>query len=230
MAERTREKDQLLERWRELESAHATVRDALRAHPAGARSLSEFEVLRSSLGWRANAGCRSSPATSGSARAPSLASSSASRTRGLVTRAICDHDRRGINAMITDAGARPRSGRSRRIRRRSRRRWGAAVPAARTSPPSSLLFFFRFLTSSRRALLRVRHPGDARRVVGDEHRDLRLALFFSVLAVLPFGFTGSPNEPFRPRVNPTGLTFDAAVDAGAALPIAKPARGPGPWR
>ena len=106
MAESRREKDQLLESWRELESAHATVRDALesalqREHQL---SLSEFEVLRDLA--RMEGQCRMQELAGDIGLSQSALSRLVQRLEdaGLVTRAICDHDRRGINAVITDAG------------------------------------------------------------------------------------------------------------------------------
>jgi DNA-binding MarR family transcriptional regulator len=99
--------DQLLERWRKLESAHARVREELeRALERKHRlSLSEYEVLR-----------RLAESSEGHRRIQELADevhlsqSALSRLvqrledEGLVTRAVCDHDRRGIWACVTDAG------------------------------------------------------------------------------------------------------------------------------
>jgi DNA-binding MarR family transcriptional regulator len=99
--------DHLLNQWSELESAHARVREALeRALEREHRlSLSEYEVLR-----------RLAEAPKGHRRIQELADevhlsqSALSRLvqrleeSGFVSRAICDHDRRGIFACITDAG------------------------------------------------------------------------------------------------------------------------------
>jgi DNA-binding MarR family transcriptional regulator len=99
--------DHLLNQWSELESAHARVREALeRALEREHRlSLSEYEVLR-----------RLAEAPKGHRRIQELADevhlsqSALSRLvqrleeSGYVSRAICDHDRRGIFACITDAG------------------------------------------------------------------------------------------------------------------------------
>ena len=93
--------------WRELMSSHARVSEALerelqRRHDL---SLSEFEVLQ-----------RLAEAVDGKRRMQELADeihlsqSALSRLvgrledEGLATRAICDHDRRGIWACITRAG------------------------------------------------------------------------------------------------------------------------------
>lgn len=106
MADRQREKEQLLERWRELEAAHSAVRDALesalqREHQL---SLSEFEVLRDLA--RMEGQCRMQELAGDIRLSQSALSRLVQRLEdaGLVTRAICDHDRRGINAVITDAG------------------------------------------------------------------------------------------------------------------------------
>jgi DNA-binding MarR family transcriptional regulator len=99
--------DQLLSQWTELESAHARVREALeRALERQHRlSLSEYEVLR-----------RLADDPKGHRRIQELADevhlsqSALSRLvqrledEGFVSRAICDHDRRGIFACITDSG------------------------------------------------------------------------------------------------------------------------------
>jgi DNA-binding MarR family transcriptional regulator len=99
--------DQLLNQWTELESAHARVREALeRALERQHRlSLSEYEVLR-----------RLADDPKGHRRIQELADevhlsqSALSRLvqrledEGFVSRAICDHDRRGIFACITDSG------------------------------------------------------------------------------------------------------------------------------
>jgi DNA-binding MarR family transcriptional regulator len=99
--------DHLLNQWSELESAHARVREALeraleRQHQL---SLSEYEVLR-----------RLADDPKGHRRIQELAEevhlsqSALSRLvqrleeEGFVSRAICDHDRRGIFACITDSG------------------------------------------------------------------------------------------------------------------------------
>jgi DNA-binding MarR family transcriptional regulator len=97
----------LLDQWSELESAHSRVREALeRALEREHRlSLSEYEVLR-----------RLADDPKGHRRIQELADeihlsqSALSRLvgrledAGFVSRAICDHDRRGIFACITDAG------------------------------------------------------------------------------------------------------------------------------
>jgi DNA-binding MarR family transcriptional regulator len=106
---RTAERDQLLNRWADLESEHARVREALehalqRDHRL---SLSEYEVLR-----------RLSDSPEGHRRIQELAEeihlSQSALSRlvqrleddGYVCRNICDHDRRGVYACVTDAGRR----------------------------------------------------------------------------------------------------------------------------
>ena len=101
------ERDHLVDRWSELESEHARVREALehalqREHRL---SLSEYEVLR-----------RLSESPKGHRRIQELAEeihlSQSALSRlvqrleddGLVSRAMCDHDRRGVYACVTDAG------------------------------------------------------------------------------------------------------------------------------
>jgi DNA-binding MarR family transcriptional regulator len=99
--------DHLLNQWSELESAHARVREALeRALEREHRlSLSEYEVLR-----------RLADDPKGHRRIQELADevhlsqSALSRLvqrleeEGYVSRSICDHDRRGIFACVTDSG------------------------------------------------------------------------------------------------------------------------------
>src|SRR5215212_233510 len=106
------ERDQLLEKWSELESEHARVREALehalqREHRL---SLSEYEVLR-----------RLSESAEGHRRIQDLAEeihlSQSALSRlvqrleddGYVCRNVCDHDRRGVFACITDAGRKAHS-------------------------------------------------------------------------------------------------------------------------
>jgi DNA-binding MarR family transcriptional regulator len=104
---RTTERDQLLSKWRELESEHARVREALehalqRDHRL---SLTEYEVLR-----------RLGESPEGKRRIQELAEeihlSQSALSRlvqrleddGFVCRNVCDHDRRGVFACVTDAG------------------------------------------------------------------------------------------------------------------------------
>jgi DNA-binding MarR family transcriptional regulator len=100
--------DPLLDQWRELESAHARVREALeraleREHQL---SLSEYEVLRRLDEANFPKGRRIQEL----AEEVHLSQSALSRLvgrladAGYVTRATCDYDRRGIFACITDAG------------------------------------------------------------------------------------------------------------------------------
>jgi DNA-binding MarR family transcriptional regulator len=103
------ERDQLLSKWRELESEHARVREALehalqRDHRL---SLTEYEVLR-----------RLGDSPEGKRRIQDLAEeihlSQSALSRlvqrleddGYVCRNVCDHDRRGVFACVTDAGRR----------------------------------------------------------------------------------------------------------------------------
>jgi DNA-binding MarR family transcriptional regulator len=103
----TTERDELLDRWGELEAQHARVREALehalqREHRL---SLSEYEVLR-----------RIAEDPDGHRRIQELAEeihlSQSALSRlvqrleddGYVCRNVCDHDRRGVFACITDAG------------------------------------------------------------------------------------------------------------------------------
>jgi DNA-binding MarR family transcriptional regulator len=107
MNAKTAERDQLLDRWNELEAQHARVREALehklqREHRL---SLSEYEVLR-----------RLSESPEGHRRIQELgeeihlSQSALSRLvqrledDGYVSRKVCDHDRRGVFACVTDAG------------------------------------------------------------------------------------------------------------------------------
>jgi DNA-binding MarR family transcriptional regulator len=101
------ENTRLLDRWAELESQHARVREALehalqRQHRL---SLSEYEVLS-----------RLAQAPEGHRRIQELAEeihlSQSALSRlvqrleddGYVQRAVCDHDRRGVFACITESG------------------------------------------------------------------------------------------------------------------------------
>ena len=111
-ATQSSERDQLVDRWSELESEHARVREALehalqREHRL---SLSEYEVLR-----------RLSESAEGHRRIQDLAEeihlSQSALSRlvqrleddGYVCRNVCDHDRRGVFACITDAGRKAHS-------------------------------------------------------------------------------------------------------------------------
>ena len=101
------ERDPLLERWNELESEHARVREALehRLQREHRLSLTEYEVLR-----------RLSESPEGHRRIQELAEeihlSQSALSRlvqrleddGYVCRNVCDHDRRGVFACVTDAG------------------------------------------------------------------------------------------------------------------------------
>jgi len=101
------DRDQLLDRWGELENQHARVREALeRALQREHRiSLTEYEVLR-----------RLAESPEGHRRIQELAEeihlSQSALSRlvqrleddGYVQRAVCDFDRRGVFACVTDAG------------------------------------------------------------------------------------------------------------------------------
>src|SRR3954471_20031776 len=101
------QRDQLLDRWNELESEHARVREALehRLQRDHRLSLTEYEVLR-----------RLSDSPEGHRRIQELAEeihlSQSALSRlvqrleddGFVCRNVCDHDRRGVFACVTDAG------------------------------------------------------------------------------------------------------------------------------
>jgi len=101
------QRDELQDRWSELEAQHAKVREALehalqRQHRL---TLSEYEVLR-----------RLADSPEGHRRIQELgeeihlSQSALSRLvqrledDGYVSRAVCDHDRRGVFACITDDG------------------------------------------------------------------------------------------------------------------------------
>ena len=101
------ERDELMDRWSELEAQHAKVREALehalqRQHRL---TLSEYEVLR-----------RLADSPEGHRRIQELgeeirlSQSALSRLvqrledDGYVERAVCDHDRRGVFACVTDDG------------------------------------------------------------------------------------------------------------------------------
>ena len=100
--------DHLLNQWRELESAHARVREALeraleREHQL---SLSEYEVLRRLAEVDPPKGQRIQEL----AEEVHLSQSALSRLvgrleeAGYVQRSTCEYDRRGIFACVTDAG------------------------------------------------------------------------------------------------------------------------------
>jgi DNA-binding MarR family transcriptional regulator len=106
------DREQLLERWSELESEHARVREALeqalqRRHRL---SLTEYEVLR-----------RLADSPEGHRRIQELADeihlSQSALSRlvqrleddGYVCRTMCDHDRRGVYACVTDSGRKAQS-------------------------------------------------------------------------------------------------------------------------
>jgi DNA-binding MarR family transcriptional regulator len=107
MPAKAAQRDQLLDRWNELETEHARVREALehRLQREHRLSLSEYEVLR-----------RLSEAPEGHRRIQELAEeihlSQSALSRlvqrleddGFVSRTVCDHDRRGVFACVTDAG------------------------------------------------------------------------------------------------------------------------------
>lgn len=97
----------LVESWRELLQRHARVSGALERALQDEHGLgvSEFEVLEQ-LALVEDDDCRMHDL----AAAVHLSQSALSRVIGrlesedLVTRAICRHDRRGINAHLTEAG------------------------------------------------------------------------------------------------------------------------------
>jgi DNA-binding MarR family transcriptional regulator len=102
------EYDQLLDQWRELEAAHARVREALeraleRKHQL---SLSEYEVLRRLAESDPPKGRRIQELAEEIHLSQSALSRLVGRLEeaGYVTRATCDYDRRGIFACVTDAG------------------------------------------------------------------------------------------------------------------------------
>jgi len=100
-------RDQLLDRWNELETEHARVREAPehRLQREHRLSLTEYEVLR-----------RLSDSPEGHRRIQELAEeihlSQSALSRlvqrleddGIVCRNVCDHDRRGVFACVTDEG------------------------------------------------------------------------------------------------------------------------------
>jgi DNA-binding MarR family transcriptional regulator len=103
----TIERDELLDRWGELEAQHARVREALehalqREHRL---SLTEYEVLR-----RLAADPKGHRRIQELAEEIHLSQSALSRLvqrleeDGYASRAVCDHDRRGVFACVTDAG------------------------------------------------------------------------------------------------------------------------------
>jgi DNA-binding MarR family transcriptional regulator len=101
------ERDQLLSKWRELESEHARVREALehalqRDHRL---SLTEYEVLRR-LGESAEGKRRIQELAEEIHLSQSALSRLVQRLEddGYVCRNVCDHDRRGVFACVTDSG------------------------------------------------------------------------------------------------------------------------------
>ena len=102
--------DQMVERWRELESAHARVREALeraleRKHQL---TLSEYEVLRRLVEVDAPKGRRIQELADEVHLSQSALSRLVDRLEqdGYVVRAACDHDRRGTFACVTEEGRR----------------------------------------------------------------------------------------------------------------------------
>ncbi len=106
------ERDQLLDRWSELEAEHARVREALehalqREHRL---SLTEYEVL-----WRLSDSPEGHRRIQELAEEIHLSQSALSRLvqrledDGYVCRNVCDHDRRGVFACVTDAGRKAQS-------------------------------------------------------------------------------------------------------------------------
>ena len=107
MAAKTAQRDPLLDRWNQLEAEHARVREALehRLQREHRLTLSEYEVLR-----------RLADSPQGNRRMQELAEeihlSQSALSRlvqrleddGYVSRAMCDHDRRGVFACVTPAG------------------------------------------------------------------------------------------------------------------------------
>jgi DNA-binding MarR family transcriptional regulator len=107
MAAKTAQRDPLLDKWNQLESEHARVREALeqRLQREHRLSLTEYEVLR-----------RLSDSPEGHRRIQELAEeihlSQSALSRlvqrleddGYVCRNVCDHDRRGVFACVTDEG------------------------------------------------------------------------------------------------------------------------------
>src|SRR3954462_6793829 len=107
MPAKTAQTDPLLDKWNELETEHARVREALeqRLQREHRLSLTEYEVLR-----------RLAEAPEGHRRIQELAEeihlSQSALSRlvqrleddGYVCRNVCDHDRRGVFACVTDAG------------------------------------------------------------------------------------------------------------------------------
>jgi DNA-binding MarR family transcriptional regulator len=96
----------LSDQWRELLSRHArtvcALDDALEEHGLG---MSEYEVLE-----RLACDCGESPRMQELAGAVHLSQSALSRTvgrlekDGLVSRAMCPDDRRGVSVCLTDSG------------------------------------------------------------------------------------------------------------------------------
>lgn len=98
--------DALVEAWRELQARHSAVACALeRELQEYGIGVSEFDALQ----WLAECGkekCRGQELTEALPLSQSAASRLIARLerRGLVQRAMCDMDRRGIFVALTDAG------------------------------------------------------------------------------------------------------------------------------
>lgn len=99
--------DNLMERWREMEAAHSQVREALeRALQRRHRiSLSEYEVLRR-LSEHTEGPCRMQDLSAEGELSQSALSRLVGRLEadGYVSRGVCDHDRRGVWAELTEEG------------------------------------------------------------------------------------------------------------------------------
>jgi DNA-binding MarR family transcriptional regulator len=106
---RTKEDPAVVDAWRDLLDRHARVTSALeRAHEVEHQlGLSEFEVL-DRLASMENDGCRIQELTESVHLSQSALSRVVARLEadGLVERAMCQEDRRGVFAVLTDAGRR----------------------------------------------------------------------------------------------------------------------------
>lgn len=99
----------LEDRWRSILSVHARttceIDRALHPHGLGASDFEVLDILAAETPGRVtSAGCRTSPAASTSARAPSPASSALLEKDGLVERSVCMEDRRGVWVALTPKG------------------------------------------------------------------------------------------------------------------------------
>jgi DNA-binding MarR family transcriptional regulator len=107
MTAQSNQHPELLAAWRELSSSHARVTEALEQalQERHGLSVSEYEVLQR-LGENSEHQCRMLELSEDIHLSQSALSRLVGRLEeaGLVERSMCEHDRRGIWACLTDAG------------------------------------------------------------------------------------------------------------------------------